>query len=174
MAATKAQKAAAARARANRHPKKQLQSLDTPSEIVVDLPCPSPVPPSSIPRSPISIDDSDEDLDECGYNGGVNVECESIYEPSDNESEYSDTESLAELDGNELEDNLVALRHELQELAVPTPYEEILRKRSAKEWATAESGNRGMGYNGLSGRTERRRAQQARKGEAQRAEAKKS
>lgn len=168
MAPTKAQKAAAARARANRHPRKPSPSPEITIEIIAeDL----PRPPSPI----IIVDDPEEDFDECGYAGGVNVssDSESDYEPSEDEWMDSDTESLAELEGDELENNLRSLREETQQLSLPTPYAEILKKKTTKEWTTAES-CRGLGYNGLSDRTGRRRVQKAREREEERENAKKS
>jgi hypothetical protein len=81
--------------------------------------------------NPIDVDDpgpgedfNDSDSD-CGYTGGVNVSCqqsglESHYEPSEDEWENSDTESLAELEGDELEQNLQNLRKEAKRLSAPT------------------------------------------------------
>jgi hypothetical protein len=158
MAPTKAQKAAAARARANRHPQKPSSSPKITFEIIAeDPPC--------LP-SPIIVDDPEEDFDECGYAGGVNVssDSESDYEPSEDEWMDSDTESLAELEGDKLENNLRSLREETQQLSVPTPYAKILKKKTTKEWATAEL-CRGLGYNGLSDRTGRRNVQKARERE---------
>lgn len=120
MVATKAQKAAAARARANRHPQAQL-----PLETAIDIAANDPQPPNSI-----VVDDSDDDLDDCGYDGGVNVDCESLYELSTDECEGSDAESLAELEGDELDNNLEVWS---KKHAAPTPYEDLLRTKSAKE-----------------------------------------
>jgi hypothetical protein len=105
--------------------------------------------------------DSDSD-DDCGYTGGVNVCVDSEWQEEemdgrDDLDEWSDTESLAELEGDELEANLQALKPglrdtSLQELEVTTPYEEIKGGKSAKTFANAEK-NHGLGYNGLSKHT---------------------
>ena len=156
MAPTKAQKAAAARARANRHPQKPSPSPEITIEIIAE----------DCPPSPLIVDDLEQDLDECGYTGGVNVswsDSEGDYEPSEDEWNDSETESLAELEGDGLENNLQGLREEAQWLSVPTAYAEILKK-TMKEWAVAES-SRCLGYNGLSDRTERHRVQKAREKE---------
>jgi len=61
-------------------------------------------------------------------------------------------QSLAELEGDELESNLQSLQEEDQWLLVPTAYAEILKKKTMKEWAAAES-SCCLGYNGLSDHT---------------------
>jgi hypothetical protein len=98
---------------------------------------------------------------------------ESDYELSEDEWNDSETESLAELEGDELENNLQSLREEAQWLSMPTAYAEILKKKTTKEWAVAES-HCCLGYNGLSDRTERRHVQKAREREEERKNAKKS
>jgi hypothetical protein len=161
MAPTEAQKAAAARARANRHPQKPSPSPEITIEIIIEDPC---------PPSPLIVDDPEQDSDKCGYTGGVNVswsDSESDYELSEDEWNDSETESLAELEGDELENNLQSLRDEDQWLSVPTAYAEILKKKTTKEWAAAES-SRCLGYNGLSNRTGRCHVQKAREREEER------
>jgi hypothetical protein len=168
MAPTTAQKAAAARARANRHP--QSKPSITP-EITVEN-----IAENLCLPSPIDVDDGCEDFDDCGYVGGVNVslsDSESDYELSEDEWTESESESLAELEGDELEDNLQSLREEVQQLSVPSPYAEILKTKTTREWAAAES-NRGLGYNGLSDRTGRRNAQKAREREEEQKNTRKS
>jgi hypothetical protein len=86
----------------------------------------------------IDVNDLGEVFNNCGYTGGVNVlwsDLESHYdlEPVEDEWEDSDTESLAELEGDELEDNLWSLREEVEQLSVPTPYTKITKKKSARE-----------------------------------------
>ena len=166
MAPTKAQKAAAAQVRANRHPQKPSPSPKITIEIIAEDHLPSP----------LIVDDPEQDLDECGYTGGVNVswsDSESDYKLSEDEWNDSETESLAELEGDELENNLQSLREEAQWLSVPTAYAEILKKKTTKEWAVAKSSHC-LGYNGLSDRTEHRRVQKAREREEERKNAKKS
>jgi hypothetical protein len=53
------------------------------------------------------------------------------------------------------------LAEELEILAEPTPYQEVLKKLTTKEWKKAES-NRGLGYSGNSERTKQREGQKAR------------
>ena len=123
----------------------------------------------------VTMDDSipiivDSDSD-CGYNGGVN------YYGSDNDSdEYldessgiSDAESLEELEGVALEENLADLRVELEELAAATQYEQIMGPKSAKQWKRVEK-NRSLGYTGTSQRTQQRKAKEAREREELRAQ----
>ena len=98
--------------------------------------------------------ESDRD---CGYIGGVNCNPDSDSEHS--ESSWSDTETLAELDGEELEENLqMLLAEELQDLegpAKPSEYSQIAALKSDKVWKKAEK-NRALGYTGSSQRTQQR------------------
>jgi hypothetical protein len=95
-------------------------------------------------------------LSDCGYTGGINFhQSDDEYEPdSPSGSEWSDDESLWELEGGDLEENLKELRAEalLDKLSQP---------KSSVVWKKAEQ-NRSLGYNGLSGRTQRRRDKMAR------------
>ena len=105
---TQAQKAAAARARAARWPSASGANLnyewsDNGQESLMAL-----------MHYPACSVDSDSD-DDCGYTGGVNVCVDSEWQEEemdgkDDPDEWSDTESLAELEGDELEANLQALR----------------------------------------------------------------
>jgi hypothetical protein len=105
------------------------------------------------------IVDSDSD---CGYNGGVN------YYRSDSDSDkyldessgISDAESLEELEGVALEENLADLRVELEELAAATQYEQIMGPKSAKRKRVEK--NRSLGYTGTSQHTQQRKAKEAR------------
>jgi hypothetical protein len=86
-------------------------------------------------HSPICID-SDSD-DDCGYTGGVNLhlDSEQELEDTDESDKWSDTESLSELEGEELEENLQALRPKLPVTSpeeVTMLYEEIRGGKSAK------------------------------------------
>jgi hypothetical protein len=82
--------------------------------------------PSKNDTYPINIS-SDSDSD-CGYEGGVN-NCWSDCSDKD----YSDTESLEELEGEELEANLNELRAELKDLVTPTKYDQIMEPKLAKD-----------------------------------------
>lgn len=155
----KAQKAAAAHARASRHK--------------------THLPP--IENSPIDLDETSDtnnmdDMDgECGYEGGVNCywSDDSDYE-SDSDSDWSDgEESVVEFEGEELEANLKELRAEIEVLRQPTGYEEVsaASKMSMKDWQKVES-NRALGYTGNSLRTAQRNAKAARNRERNRAVAK--
>jgi hypothetical protein len=122
------------------------------------------------------VDDPELDSDECEYTGGVNVswsDFESDYELSEDEWNDSETESLAELEGDELENNLQSLREEAQWFSMPTAYAEILKKKTTKEWAVAESSCY-LGYNGLFDCTGHCHVQKAREREEERKNAKKS
>jgi hypothetical protein len=91
-------------------------------------------------------------------------------EDTDGSDEWSDTESLAELEGEELEANLQALRPKLPVTSpegVTTLYEEIRCGKSAKTFADAEK-NRGLGYNGLAKHTKQLQDKKARDGAAMR------
>ena len=114
---------------------------------------------------------SDPDLD-CGYDGGVN------YDWSDSDSEYedytdTDSESLEEMDGDELDDNLREWRAELDDLVAPTKYDQIMEQKLTMDWRKAEQ-NRNFGYSGNSKRTQERRAKEARDREVSRAKARTS
>ncbi|KAG2355595.1 hypothetical protein BDR07DRAFT_1381385 [Suillus spraguei] len=121
-----------------------------------------PIPPSHS-QAEHKIDSDDKS--DCGYLGGINTnyysDSDSDYKPDTSESEWSDGESLCELGGNDLEENLAALRVEAESLhgypvAIP-----LFEKKTAVEWERAEK-NRALGYNGHSGRTKRRHDKAAR------------
>ena len=112
---------------------------------------------------PINIS-SDSDSD-CGYEGGVN------FSLSKSDSfDYSDAESLEELEGEELEANLNELRAELKELPIRTKYDLLMEPKTVKDWKKAEE-NRTLGYTGNSKRTQERRAKDLRDRETFRAKA---
>ena len=103
------------------------------------------------------------DSEDCGYEGGV--DCESSddeYDPTvDSDEDWSDYESLAELEGDELEANLCALREEEAEsLDAPNAFRQMMVPKDAKEWKKAE-GNRAFGYTMNSTRTQERRRKEA-------------
>ncbi|KIK37600.1 hypothetical protein CY34DRAFT_40766, partial [Suillus luteus UH-Slu-Lm8-n1] len=112
-----------------------------------------------------------ECLSDCGYTGGVSCWSDDDiieYQPdSFSESTSSDCESLCELEGDDLECNLRQLAAEANSealgLTVPvnTLFKIISRPKTNAIWKKVEK-NRSLGYNGLSGRTQRRRDKLAR------------
>lgn len=119
---------------------------------------------------PITVD-SDSDSD-CQYLGGVNFyPSDDDYTDSGEESTDTELESLAELEGDELEANLRELRAELEDLGtIHTKYDHIMQMKSVTDWKKAER-NRTLGYTGNSRRTQLRKAKEAREREALRTEA---
>jgi hypothetical protein len=123
----KKQKAAAARAWANRHKLK-----------------PSTPPPETIsePLAAITID-ADWEYD-CGYEGGViREDSNTEYQPgSSSDDSQWDAESLDEMSGDELKSNLQQQHELLAEVAaltVPTPYSQITApKTSGQRWSKTE------------------------------------
>jgi len=104
---------------------------------------------------------------DCGYTGGVNHDpssdhldvCTEILDLAD-----SDAMSLCELDGNELEENLAALRLSedmLEQSTCSNGWKGIFGKKSTEEWKKAES-NRALGYNGHSKRAKRQKEKETR------------
>jgi hypothetical protein len=163
----KAQKAAAARARAAKSQKKMVEVAD-------------PVVEQSEPD-----DNHDSDIECTGWTGTVN------YVPSDTdddkddkdrkdtdldgggvelESDEDDDNDLEDLEGEDLLDGLrnqwELLQQELEDLEKPTPYEHILKTTTTREWERAEA-KRGLGYNGQSARRKREITQQLREKEEQ-------
>ncbi|KAJ7256578.1 hypothetical protein C8J57DRAFT_1235438 [Mycena rebaudengoi] len=88
----------------------------------------------------------------CSWDGGVNHSLDSdedwvSAESSDSAESDSDSD-LLELEGEPLVESLrVQMDHEIAELARATPYEEITKGVSHKQWRKAET-NRSLGYNG--------------------------
>ena len=115
------------------------------------------------------------DSEDCGYEGGV--DCESSddeYDPTvDSDEDWSDDESLAELEGDELEANLCALHseEETEYLHVPNAFRQMMVPKDAKEWEKAE-GNWAFGYTMNSICTQERRRKEAQKQAASREKAK--
>jgi hypothetical protein len=162
---TKRQRAAAANARAARHhPRATDNSSQSRSRsqscVSFTLDLGSASEPCNVQSVPIEVD-SDSEYD-CGYEGGVNCQwSDTEYDGTDSEWSDSDGDSLAELDGDELEANLRELREEVEAPGAPSKYAQISTKKSALEWKKAE-GNRAMGYTGNSKRTQQRKAKEAR------------
>lgn len=172
---SKSKKAAAARARASRHPQHLSASPSPfPSELAPEDTDPVELQQHAEPIDGfcIELDDSDSSP-ECEYAGGVNYEASgSDCECNDDTDLLSDDDTLSELDGDELEANLQSLRAELEDLAKPTAYEKICSV-GPKHWAQAET-NRALGYTGNSSRTKERREQEKREQERQKEAAKTS
>ncbi|KAG2342389.1 hypothetical protein BDR05DRAFT_1001010 [Suillus weaverae] len=120
--------------------------------------------PSAV-HVPIEIDSDENSESGCGYLGGVNADysgSDSEYEPDTSESEWSDDESLCEFWGDDLEENLAALRAKAESLhGHPMPTVPMFEKKTVAEWEKAEW-NRALGYNGHSGQTKRRHDKAAR------------
>jgi len=78
---------------------------------------------------------------ECGYTGGVNCDFYSDGEEGD-WSDDNDLEQLDEMEGEELENNLQALKAAMDLLEVPsrnpTIFDQISRHHSLKDWENAE------------------------------------
>ncbi|KAH9039650.1 hypothetical protein EDB85DRAFT_2181181 [Lactarius pseudohatsudake] len=162
----KAQWAAAARARAAKYQKRNVESVD--SEISSDPAIEQPEPNGN----------HEPDIECTGWTGGVN------YVPSDTDSDSDDEDwketdlddesdgggELEDLEGEDLLDGLrnewELLQQELESLEEPTPYKHLLGKTMAKEWKKAEA-KRGLGYNGQSARRKREITQQLREKEVQ-------
>lgn len=106
--AKKHQKAAAARARANRHkPKPSSPPTELiPAEIILELSSAgSSIDAFGNLTTDIDIDVIDVDWEsDCGYEGGVSrKDSETEYQPESDDSETDYDESLDELSGDELE-----------------------------------------------------------------------
>ena len=144
MPSTKAQKAAAARARAAKSKKEMVNS-----EVVE---CRSDSDPLAI--EPDSEDSHDSEIECTGWNGGVNYVASDTdlddedWKDTDSdsggaESGEDDNHDLEGLEGEVLLDSLQnkwkLLQQELEDLGKATPYEHILKKMTAKEWKRAEA-----------------------------------
>ena len=131
---------------------------------------PTNVRDNAIPATSENRASSDPDSD-CGYAGGVN--CDWSDSDSEYDEDYTDMESLEDMDGDELDDNLQELKAELEDLFTPTKYDQIMEPKLTTDWKKAEQ-NRNLGYSGNSKRTRERRAKEARDREASRTEARTS
>ena len=151
---------AAARATAGRlHARDNISAIQTPIVTLVHHNIAVP----ETDTCPIDVS-SDSDSD-CEYEGGVNCSW------SDSDSEdYSDADSLEELEGEELEANLNELRAELKGLVIPTKYDQFMELKAAKDWKKAEK-SRTLGYTGNSKRTQERRGKESHDREVSCAEA---
>jgi hypothetical protein len=150
-------KEAAARARAGRA--RSRASITVAAVTATQIP---QLPDEDIaPEMQIFIGDETTDAFEsdrdCGYTGGVN--CGPASDSEHSGSSWSDTETLAELDGEDLEENLqMLLAEELQDLeGLPnaSKYSQIAAPKSDKVWKKSEK-NRALGYTGSSQRTRQR------------------
>ena len=163
---TKQQRAAAANARAARHHPQAMDNLSQSQSRSRSQSCVSftsdlgsASEPCNVQSVPIEVG-SDSEYD-CDYEGGVNCQwSDTEYDGTDSEWSDSDGDSLAELDGDELEANLRELREEVEALGAPSKYAQIATKKSALEWKKAE-GNRALGYTGNSKCTQQRKAKEA-------------
>ncbi|KAG1800175.1 uncharacterized protein BJ212DRAFT_1305313 [Suillus subaureus] len=98
----------------------------------------------SVAHVPIEIDLDKDSGSDCGYLGGVNADYSGSdleYEPDTSESEWSDDESLCEFGGDDLKENLAALRAKAESLhdhpmAVP-----MFEKKTAVEWEKPQNLN---------------------------------
>ncbi|CAK5267892.1 unnamed protein product [Mycena citricolor] len=173
----KSKKAAAARARAARHPQKRpVLEPETGKRRIRNTPSTSG---SSCDRAVNELPDVLIDLSlatdesDCGYDGGIEVETSSAdeYVPRDGSEDFTDTE-ISEYDAKWFAEELGS-EMEALERRKKTMFEQIQEKRTAQEWKTAETG-RNLGYNGNGKRTRDRREAEARQRDKKRKEAKTS
>jgi hypothetical protein len=118
-----------------------------------------------------TTEETDSESD-CGYEG--RVDCDpSNDSAADSDEDWSDDESLAELEGDELEANLSVLHKEAESQDAPNAFKQMMSHKDSKEWKKVEA-NRALGYTKNSIRTQERRRKEAREQEASQAEAKTS
>ena len=120
--------------------------------------------------SNLDTDGESSEVEVTSWTGGVNNhligfdESDSDFGDTEWESEESEDE-VDELEGADLVESLrKELENELNLLkqAAQTPYEKISNANlTARDWKKAEQ-NRGLGYNGLASRTQRKHRQDAR------------
>ena len=103
--------------------------------------------------------DSGESDSDCGYEGGIDCDPSNDEEDSKGD-EWSDDESLAELEGDELEANLSALHEEAESWDAPNVFKQMMSPKDSKEWNKAEA-NRALWYNKNSSSTQERRRKEA-------------
>lgn len=106
---------------------------------------------------------SDSDKD-CNYSGGVNCHVSDSEYDSSADWGSDEVESLAELEGDALEENLCELQAEVENLgaarAALSNYELISAKKSDKEWKNVEQ-KCSLGYTGMSIQTKQQKAKVA-------------
>jgi len=115
--------------------------------------------PHTQPATDSGPDTIDNESDgECGYTGGVN--CDFYSDGAEGnwfDNDDLELEQLDEMEGEELENNLQALKAAMDLLEVPsrnpTMFDQISRHHSLKDWENAE---KKLGYSGNSSRTQRR------------------
>jgi hypothetical protein len=96
-------------------------------------------------------------LIDCGYEGGVNYDSsDDEYDSTDLDENWSSDESLAELEGDELEANFQALKQEAKSLDAPTAFKVMMTPKDANDWQKAEA-NRALSYTKNSTCTKERR-----------------
>lgn len=121
-------------------------------------------PLADCPNLPELASNSESDTDsDCGYEGGVSCKSSSdeCGPAADLDEDWSNDESLAELEGDELEANLYALQEaESKPLDAPTAFKQMMVPKDAKEWKRAE-GNQVFGYTKNSTCTQERRRKEA-------------
>jgi hypothetical protein len=101
--------------------------------------------PSNDNPSPPSDHKTDSELD-CGYEGGVNCNSsDDEYDPTDTDENWLSDESLAELEGDELETNLQALQQEVKSLDAPTAFKVMMAPKDGNDWKKVEA-NWALGY----------------------------
>ena len=92
------------------------------------------------------------------------MDSETEYRPGTSSNEESNSKSLDEFSGDELEQNLqqqCELLSKATALMRPTPYSQITHSKTKAEWTKAEQ-NQALGYNGHSRHTMRQKDQEAR------------
>jgi len=113
-------------------------------------------------------DSNDSDLECTGWSGGVNhvlsdsehdEDWEDVHSVSeDSTADDSDSDGdLEELEGQDLLEGLEKhweVEQEMQDLMKPMLYDILMGKKMVKEWKRVEA-KRGLGYNGLSDRRKR-------------------
>jgi len=99
---------------------------------------------------------------DCKYARGVNHDPDSDC-LIESDSDDTDTESLCELEGKELEENLKALRKagENAEWSNTTGWSTLFETKTREDWKKGEK-NRTLGYNGHSVQTHQQREKEAR------------
>ena len=101
--------------------------------------------PSDDNPSPPSDCRTDSESD-CGYEGGVNYDSsDDGYDSTDSDENWSSDESLAELEGDELEANFQALQQEAKSLHAPIAFKVMMAPKDTNNWKKAEA-NHALSY----------------------------